>query len=61
MSKDAVFIFVSADWRLPKCRGYRPVSYPGSVSPRKPTIAPRRMNLPLSFTSDWKKIGSKTS
>ena len=53
------FIFVSAYWRLPEFRGYRPVYYPGTVSPRKPTIAPRRMNLPPSFASDWKKIGSK--
>ena len=55
------FIFVSAYWRLPEFRGYRPVSYPGTVSPRKQTIAPRRMNLPPSFASDWKKIGSKRS
>ena len=53
------FIFVSAYRRLPEFRGYRPVSYPGTVSPRKPTIAPRKMNLPPSFASDWKKIGSK--
>ena len=53
------FIFVSAYWRLPEFRGYRPVYYPGTVSPRKPTIVPRRMNLPPSFASDWKKIGSK--
>ena len=25
MSKDSVFIFVSACWRLPEFRGYRPV------------------------------------
>ena len=50
---------MSAYWRLPEFRGYRPVYYPGTVSPRKPTIAPRRMNLPPSFASDWKKIGSK--
>ena len=50
---------MSAYRRLPEFRGYRPVSYPGTVSPRKPTIAPRRMNLPPSFASDWKKIGSK--
>ena len=53
------FIFVSAHWRLPEFRGYRPISYPGTVSPRKPTIAPRRMNLPPTFASDWKRIGSK--
>ena len=50
---------MSAYRRLLEFRGYRPVSYPGTVSPRKPTIAPRRMNLPPSFASDWKKIGSK--
>ena len=50
---------MSAYWRLPEFRGYRPVSYPGTVSPRKQTVAPRRMILPPSFASDWKKIGSK--
>ena len=50
---------MSAYWRLPEFRGYRPVSYPGTVSPRKQTVAPRRMILPSSFASDWKKIGSK--
>ena len=50
---------MSAYWRLPEFRGYRPVSYPATVSPRKQTVAPRRMNLPPSFASDWKKIGSK--
>ena len=53
------FIFVSAYRRLPEFRGYRPISYPGTASPRKPTIAPRRMNLPPNFASDWKRIGSK--
>ena len=54
-----IFIFASAYQRIPEFRGYRPVSYPGSVGPRTQIIAPRRMNLPPNFESDWKKIGSK--
>ena len=45
--------------RFPEFVGYRPVRFPGTEPPRKPRISPRRLNLPPSFASDWKKIKSK--
>ena len=45
--------------RLPEFAGYKPVRYPGTEPPHKSSISPKRLNLPLSFASDWKKIGSK--
>ena len=45
--------------RLPEFAGYKPVRFPGSEPPHKTSISPRRLNLPPSFASDWKKIGSK--
>ena len=43
--------------RLPEFAGYRPVRFPGTEPPQEPKITPRRLNLPPSFASDWKKIG----
>ena len=45
--------------RLPEFAGYRAVRFPGTEPPQEPKIIPRRLNLPPSFASDWKKIGSK--
>ena len=52
-------IFISVYRRLPEFSGYKPVVFPGTVGPRTQIIAPRRMNLPPNFASDWKRIGSK--
>ena len=43
--------------RLPEFAGYRAVRFPGTEPPQEPKITPRRLNLPPSFASDWKKIG----
>ena len=45
--------------RLPEFSGYRSLRFPGTESPPQLRIAPRRLDLPPSFASDWKKIGSK--
>ena len=45
--------------RLPEFAGYRSVRFPGTEPPHEPSILPRRLNLPPSFASDWKKIRSK--
>ena len=47
--------------RLPEFAGYKSVRFPGTEPPRKQRISPRRLNLPPSFASDWKNIGSKRS
>ena len=45
--------------RLPEFSGYRSMRFPATESPPQLSITPRRLDLPPSFASDWKKIGSK--
>ena len=54
-----VIIYILALKRLPEFSGYKPTRFPGTEPPPKSRISPRRLNLPPSFSSDWKKIGSK--
>ena len=54
-----ITIYILAVKRLPEFEGYKSVRYPGSEPPQTPRITPRRLDLPPSFASDWKKIGSK--
>ena len=52
-------IFLVAYKTLPQFQGYRSKNYPGICKERIQMIEPRRMVLPPSFGSDWKKIGSR--
>ena len=45
--------------RLPEFAGYNGRTFPGQVSPRHGNITPRRLDLPPTFSSEWKKIGFK--
>ena len=52
-----IIILATALRRLPELRGYRGRRYPGQLPPSKPTIQPRRLNLPPDWK--WKNIGSR--
>ena len=54
-----IMIYILALRRLSEFAGYRSVRFPGTEPPLQPRISPRRLNLPPSFASDWKKIGSR--
>ena len=45
--------------RLPELSGYNGRTFPGQASPRQEHIAPRRLELPPTFSSEWKNIGFK--
>ena len=55
------FILISAWARLPEFRGYQSRRYPGQPPPRPTRIAPRRLQLPATFTQDreWTRIGAR--
>ena len=50
-------IYIRAKRNFPEFNGYRSNRFPGTRPPHLPNISPRRLNLPLDFASDWKKIG----
>ena len=52
-------VYYDAMRRLPEFTGLRGRAFPGQDSPQQPVIIPRRSELPLGFSNDWKKIGSK--
>ena len=52
-----IIILLTALRRLPELRGYRGRRYPGQLPPSKPTIQPRRLNLPPDW--QWQNIGSR--
>ena len=54
-------ILVVAGRRLPEFRGYRGRRFPGQQPPAPPRIAPRRLQLPPTFTQDqeWTRIGAR--
>ena len=54
-----IAIYFWAMRRLPEFSVYRSLRFPGTESPPQLSITPRRLDLPPSFASDWKKIGSK--
>ena len=45
--------------RLPEFSGLRGKVFPGQEPPPQPVIIPRRPDLPLGFSNDWKNIGSR--
>ena len=52
-----IIILLTALRRLPELRGYRGRRYPGQLPPSKPSIQPRRLNLPPDW--QWQNIGSR--
>ena len=52
-----IIILLTALKRLPELRGYRGRRYPGQLPPSKPTLQPRRLNLPPDY--QWQNIGSR--
>ena len=52
-----IIILITALRRLPELRGYKGRRYPGHLPPTKPTIQPRRLNLPPDW--QWQNIGSR--
>ena len=52
-----IIILLTALKRLPELRGYRGRRYPGQLPPSKPTLLPRRLNLPPDY--QWQNIGSR--
>ena len=52
-------VYYDAMKRLPEFTGLRGRAFPGKEPPLKPVILPRRPDLPLGFSNDWKKIGSR--
>ena len=47
-----MIILVVAGRRLPEFSGYRGRRFPGQQPPAPPRIAPRRLQLPPTFTQD---------
>ena len=54
-----VIIYVVAKLRLPEFSGFEGKIFPGQPTPYPFIPVPRRMDLPPSFPSEWKQIGSK--
>ena len=52
-------VYYDAMKRLPEFAGLRGRAFPGKEPPLQPVILPRRPDLPLGFSDDWKKIGSR--
>ena len=52
-------VYYDAMKRLPEFTGLRGRAFPGKEPPLQPVIIPRRPDLPLGFSNDWKKIGSR--
>ena len=54
-----VIIYVVAKLRLPEFNGFEGKVFPGQPPPSPFIPIPRRMDLPPTFSSEWKQIRSK--
>ena len=54
-----VIVLISAWKRLPEFAGYKGKRYPGTLPPPRRATEPRRMRLPSTFSSEWKRIRSR--
>ena len=56
-----IIILTYAYQSLPEFQGYRARRHPDQQSPVPPSIQPRRLDLPPTFSEDqeWRKIGSR--
>ena len=54
-----MIIYVVAKLRLPEFSGFEAKIFPGQPPPSPLIPVPRRIDLPPSFPSEWKQIGSK--
>ena len=54
-------ILIYASHALPEFQGYKVRRYPDQQPPAPPSIQPRRLELPPTFSEDqeWRKIGSR--
>ena len=54
-----IIILTKASERLPEFSGLKGKRFPGTLKPRPVKVLPRRLDLPIDFADDWRKIGSK--
>ena len=54
-----MMVLISAWKRLPEFAGYKGKLYPGTLPPRQQTVEPRRMDLPPTFNTEWKRLKSR--
>ena len=52
-------ILITANRKLPEFNGYEARTYPGTPSPRRMKVEPRRHSLPSSIALDWEKMRPK--
>ena len=53
-----VIVLLTALRRLPEFAGYKGRTFPGQMPPRQQMVLPRRMDLPPTFDTEWKRIKS---